>query len=1309
MLRSFSRRRGSAALTLLRALGASAALVVAASCHEGIDTTRKPLEKATLGDDIFGVLCDRVAAAALTEDLTGASFHDVCHYTKNGEYADHVATKVLPPVKGEKAERARALSIAKVEAMARRRSDLIRAFNAIFPDVDIDDPTTEAQGDTVNMHDALMSLGQTLSPLYEQNPYDSNGAPLLPTSTQSLGRLFDALATSKAARQALERITTRQGYRPFPVALGAIRAALAYPNMRELALASLAVLGPKGDAVPELQQLLTVSKRELLTSKPVVAPLPSVVVDAATGQPNRPRTNIEVARAMMLDEHPSFARNDDDPQRFIVLRDRRGFAIPTGSTPGVPGAVPAPFVDADGDGYADVDGFGRFLDGSGAPLSVDTPFAIPGIAPIAVLDDFGRPSGDDGKPLWQYLDTSRTLTGSMARHLVPLLDATQTSDAGNPDSWKNEHEAMMYLMGGAYQLYGDREDAVYDHANEIILRPDEPCTGDATLGAVACAKYSRFRGEDSPLPKLVHAAGQVLADPESDAVLLGMIDLLENHEQVVARVVGAALEVKAIADAHDEAARQGKEPFASMAYEIPIWDEMGAILGQITDHPGLVTKLLAAIGDDAVVTPYGGSEHLGQTLSSFVHFKDQLQYDTNNLNGPAVNLTVGSPSTADPETPVDWTVPQTGANRSLFQRSIQAIADASGIRACNKQGAQVYTNFLGFDFHFGNYSECDLFQIDNLGGLYLGSILPANHPKRAKMNIKPSELNTLLGIVGSNNADGLFEDSSQITGMTLHPTSQALNRLVLFGASSDEYSMPDLDPNIGGANAQSNEFIRSLIEPVAPIVCDKKGNGVHHCGDTGDLLRIRDVATLFAWERLGFYDYLRPTLQAFAEVSCTDSGTCDTNDYTGENMFLGLISTLSKHWPGPEHGAECVKTVKPDNNARYCSEAGGNRYEPILTDAFMSDLIPAIHELAQSVTELSTITVARGPKAGQTMTGAEVLEQVTKILFDPKYAAAQGIVDRNGNASSTWTDGTPQPQVTVFGLFADALHDMDVRFDQVCGCEGQVADALAQCREGCEVRGQWKRARSQMVDEFLAVEGTGDAARFKNRGMARTTLTMLRVLREQLNANCPDREQGQPCQWAKRDLGDKMASTISGPVFAAMMDVQEKIRLDDNARRELERFLSYILEAASDDDSLQGTLASVSDLLQILADDDVMSAIFNAVATAANPAGDGEGPGCADTTIKVFKALKSDKYDKYHVLDVAMPLVVTPMDKGQGPTPLEIFIDTVAEVNRIDADATEPLTNEDYKAVMGSVRDFFTDERRGLEQFYYIVQRRPRE
>lgn len=1278
---------------ITRRLSSAAALacvsVLASSCHT-IDTTRQAPPKATLGDDVYGVFCDRIGASVLSEDLSGASYQPVCHYDDQGKYQDKVDTTALPPPNDAKATKARKLSIAKMDAMVRRRSELIRAVNAVFPDGEIPDPTGAA-GAKIKLHDALLDFTQKLVPLYEENPHEKGGDPLFPTSTRSIARLFDALGTSDEARKALTRIWGRQGYRPFQVALGAIRPALTYPGLRPMTKAALAVLGPDGSAVPELQQLLAVTKQELLTSKPVVAPLPRVHVDPAKVQPNRPRSSLEFAASFLLSEHPSLAESPSDPERFIALREHRGFVATIGG---------APFADQDGDGFADVDGFGRFVGANGKPLALDPPFVLPA-STIADVDAFGRP--DKSIQLFQYIDTSRTVAGAVGRHLVPLVDATEAGSG--EDAWKSEHETLMYALAGANLLYGDREDAVFDHATDTRKAAGTSCA--------SCVPYKRFKGEDSAIPDLIHAAGQLLADKDSDAILESLLDLMENHEDVVARLMGAALQIQEISLQHDKLAAQGKEPLAQMPYATPIWDEMGGMIAEITKHPGLLAHLLEGLASDTTVSQQGPSKHLGETVASFMEHRDELTYDPFNINGPAINVTDGGPSTADPHNPVDQTKPKIDTNRSCMQRSFQLIHDADGGAACNKEGGKVKARLFGLTVTWpliGSYTECELFQFDRLATFYLDSILDPNHPKRSLLNIKSSTLNGIMNALGAFGQDpnAMFEDSSGITGLTLHPSPPALSRLMLFGASQSLYpSMPDHDSI--NEQTKTNDFISSVIEPVSKASCPQNGNGVLQCPTSAGTLRVADRNSIFLWERLGFYNYLRPVVTAFANDSCApDLSSCDTTNVSGEQIFVDIVNVLNRHWPGKDHGKECSKTGTAKTNKEYCSEAGINTYESLLADAFRTDIIPALHELAKVATQISKITIKRGPSAGQTMSGAALIEKMTRILFDPAYAKAVGMVDRKGSATATWVDGTTQPQLTVFNLFADGLHKMDVRWTETC--KDLSGKEQAACTADAARRlGQWKRARSQLVDEFLAVDGTGTSAKFHNASTARTMTSLLRVAREQLNANCPERENGQVCQWAKKDLGDKLASTLSGSLFAALMDVQEKLRADEPSRRAVERLLGYILKASTDGDALQSTLASLSDILQLLADDGNFSPIFNAAATAASPAADKDGPGAADTTLKVLKALTGDEYDRYHILDTVLPALVTPMDGGKGASPIEIFMDTIADVNRLDANDESPLDTGDYKAILGTVHDFMTSETRGLEQFYTIMAKRPRE
>src|SRR5690606_12198288 len=158
---------------------------------------------------------------------------------------------------------------------------------------------------------------------------------------------------------------------------------------------------------------------------------------------------------------------------------------------------------------------------------------------------------------------------------------------------------------------------------------------------------------------------------------------------------------------------------------------------------------------------------------------------------------------------------------------------------------------------------------------------------------KPGELQELLNFIGSViSEDSLLESSSGIVGLTLHPTPQALARLLFFGADSETWGqLPDYDTVNAGTNTA--KFVESALEPVGSLVCPPNANGVNTCSNQADLLRVRQRGTILGWERLGFYQYLRPQLRAFAEVACNASVTsCNTADYTGENYFMDIISAL---------------------------------------------------------------------------------------------------------------------------------------------------------------------------------------------------------------------------------------------------------------------------------------------------------------------------------------------------------------------------------------------------------------------------------
>ena len=60
-----------------RALGLVPLVVL--GCAADFDTSRQIPPRGTLGRELFTVVCERVGAQSLREDVTGASFDAMCH------------------------------------------------------------------------------------------------------------------------------------------------------------------------------------------------------------------------------------------------------------------------------------------------------------------------------------------------------------------------------------------------------------------------------------------------------------------------------------------------------------------------------------------------------------------------------------------------------------------------------------------------------------------------------------------------------------------------------------------------------------------------------------------------------------------------------------------------------------------------------------------------------------------------------------------------------------------------------------------------------------------------------------------------------------------------------------------------------------------------------------------------------------------------------------------------------------------------------------------------------------------------------
>ncbi len=659
--------RGSLARSTARVLALAALCTVSLSCTEELDLTRTNTARGTLGAEIYEVICLRIAAGDDPTDVSARRSRRLCE----GRKAADVDT---PP---------------RLAALDAQRERLVDALDRTLPEP---------------LEDDLSRFLLQILPLYD--PPDD----VLPAQTRAAAALLDTLAQDDEALDALARLGQRRGYRPLRLALGVARPLLAYPDFDTLARQALTTIDTGGAAGTEWEQLLRVTALEMATAN--VAPPP------AAGA----RGTLAIARELLFTEDAAFGAG---PARYLVARDLRGLAQPEPRS----GTVPAPFVDADRDGLADIDALGRFVAADGALLALPTPFTIRGEATVR-RDPAGRALRDDGAPLFRTFDASRTLLAGVTREAAPWFA---------PDA-----PVALDLAVGLPLLLGPETD-----------RNEE-------FGATRLA----FRGPDTrsgPLFDVLHAGTTVLDRPELDDAL-GVVDtLLTDHEPEVAALLDAIWVAQDSGDAN---------PRARVDVRSDLWDDLLTTTEAMAQTPGLLEALVRALAEPA-------SADLGPITATFLRYSDRVEFDPANVNGP--------PLPAGPlARRTDWARPDVANNESLFQRSIAVIQDLDGVRVCNKAGAvlRVYNASGGVLLRWplvGSYGECELIQIDNVAETYVQSVLG-----RARIVLKDRTLDGLLRLAqsfGILTIDGLLEGQSGVDGLTQTPTPQALGRLVFAPAN----------------------------------------------------------------------------------------------------------------------------------------------------------------------------------------------------------------------------------------------------------------------------------------------------------------------------------------------------------------------------------------------------------------------------------------------------------------------------------------------------------------------------------------------
>ncbi|MFI5300318.1 MAG: hypothetical protein ACHREM_19695, partial [Polyangiales bacterium] len=1111
----------------------------------------------------------------------------------------------------------------------------------------------------------------------------------IPESTRTLAAIMDSLAFgAKAAptptpgdpsnaprtqigtdvRAALARLGGRKGYRTLSTALGVARPVLAYPKMNDVVDDTIRLIGPGGAAEPQLRKLLAISQGEMQTSvipdarKPITG-----YADIWSGSANaKPKLTSEILRNFLIDPPPltgdltaaAYPAGWQDkygitpagtpaPVLPALLRDARGFAAFV--------TIPSNALDADGDGLPDTNAFGQFLSKAGAPLALPTPFPeiqTAGTAPdTATRDAQGRAlQSAGGAAIYKTMDASRTV-------LAPLLRESKL--VADPASG-----ALLDLLHAATFQFGPRSAGT--DATDPTIGPDLATYADPSGGPAQQIPYRKFDASKSPILDLAYATTSFLQYPKMGDYLELTRQLMRDHPDKVARVIAAALKIRNLANQPAFAA-------VSLDSKSALWDDVIGLVQQIAAQPDLMKEVIEAMANDDML--------LNQTsLSSFFLNIDKLDYDPAAdacttgadavcpaINNPVYDTTVGK-SAVDPSTPNDLTKDDE-TNRSLFERFTSLMRESWHVPSCNKDGAQILSDIsipiigtihLTLPLGGGTYSKCQAVDIPDLAIFYLGCVSGGTDEvtgkARCTMPVNDGVVGALNSLGLGNTLDSILESTSGINGMTQTPTTSALNRLVFW--------------------QHPNKFITSLLDPMPSAVCpvDSPTLGTRTCASPDDLLWTRQKATIFMGESMKSLQGMAPMITPFVKRRGAD--------HTSHiDIFLGLMSTLNMHW-GTGHNTVRCDPAAAATDVKFCTGSNVRQYEVLLSQAIATDLLPALNDLTKTTMALQI----RG------QSGTDVMVSLVADLLLPENATGIGLKDRKGNVGTTRNDGQPIAQVTPFYLFANALNAMDAQW---IGTDGAAAHAL------------WKQARGKLIDSFVKIDQDGGdptKSHFHDLGMQAALPMAVELLADRIAQHTA---AGDMHTWATTTMINNLQTSMSGPLFATAIDLQEQLYADTAARATLSNLIVYLLDQASTNDALANVVTGAEDILQVVGDDTNMVPLEHGLAVALAP--DGATKRSLDLLEKFRNIETSASWIAAHAGRRVLPLVVanavTPMTVG-GPAPIEVIADLVADIQRADPTTSNPFDAEDYGSVTWNVEDFLIDKYRGLEQLYVIIKNR---
>jgi len=418
----------------------------------------------------------------------------------------------------------------------------------------------------------------------------------------------------------------------------------------------------------------------------------------------------------------------------------------------------------------------------------------------------------------------------------------------------------------------------------------------------------------------------------------------------------------------------------------------------------------------------------------------------------------------------------------------------------------------------------------------------------------------------------------------------------------------------------------------------------------GDLFTAQHAGTLPVWELDGFYDQIRPIVQAFA-------------DHDKEELFIRMMAAMHKHWPSKDS----VQTQTTNPNAPgYVWGSNGKSWEPLVADVF------ARHELLDALVDAAPTLNAVSANGKDFRT---IAANAGRFLVSP----LAGLTDRLGRPMGTTADGRDIAW-SPWQVIADAYAGKTVRME-AAGGEGQA----------------WKESIAEVIDVLARGQDVPTIGwQFKNPRMRGVSVALIEFLRARIASHdaAGDREE-----WLKTTLPKDLEDLLTSPVLAGAADFVLSLQATPETRQHLDGLVQYLVDEATNSEAFQASLTSMADMAQFALSDADIVPIAHVVGEAIKPE-----RGWVDNQLEFLKRARQS--DQGEALVRMMRNLYAENSSGQ--TAVGDLIDGISEVHRAHpyAEANERYKAEDFRALLRGVADFLDDERRGLRKFIRIIQSR---